>query len=150
MAGEAGDWGKKSEWQVAYTDEEILDLRPIVGVHEDSVHGVNSSGEKGDGIFTAAIDLGTTTIVGYLLESRMNPQMQYGGDVIQRANYALEHGTETLSKCVQKTINKILESLIVKTQKAPKIASGRKKVNDQTVNGKTKKAEWMPGVEDIY
>lgn len=34
------------EWQVAYTDEEILDLRPIVGVHEDSVHGVNSSGEK--------------------------------------------------------------------------------------------------------
>ena len=148
------------EWQVAYTDEEILDLRPIVGVHEDSVHGVNSSGEKGDGIFTAAIDLGTTTIVGYLLdgrtgetlavESRMNPQMQYGGDVIQRANYALEHGTETLSKCVQKTINKILESLIVKTQKAPKIASGRKKVNDQTVNGKTKSAEWMPGVEDIY
>ena len=148
------------EWQVSYTDEEILDLRPIVGVHEDSVHGVNSSGEKGDGIFTAAIDLGTTTIVGYLLdgrtgenlavESRMNPQMQYGGDVIQRANYALEHGTETLSKCVQKTINKILESLIVKTQKAPKIASGRKKVNDQTVNGKTKSAEWMPGVEDIY
>lgn len=75
--------------------------------------------------------------MGYLLdgrtgenlavESRMNPQMQYGGDVIQRANYALEHGTETLSKCVQKTINKILESLIVKTQKAPKIASGRKK-----------------------
>ena len=121
---------------------------------------MNSSGEKGDGIFTAAIDLGTTTIVGYLLdgrtgenlavESRMNPQMQYGGDVIQRANYALEHGTETLSKCVQKTINKILESLIVKTQKAPKIASGRKKVNDQTVNGKTKSAEWMPGVEDIY
>lgn len=160
MAGEAGDWGKKSEWQVAYTDEEILDLRPIVGVHEDSVHGVNSSVEKGDCIFTAAIDLGTTTIVGYLLdgrtgenlavESRMNPQMQYGGDVIQRANYALEHGTETLSKCVQKTINKILESLIVKTQKAPKIASGRKKVNDQTVNGKTKSAEWMPGVEDIY
>ena len=130
MSGEAGDWGKKSEWQVAYTDEEILDLRPIVGVHEDSVHGVNSSVEKGDWIFTAAIDLGTTTIVGYLLdgrtgenlavESRMNPQMQYGGDVIQRANYALEHGTETLSKCVQKTINKILESLIVKTQKAPK------------------------------
>ena len=23
-------------------------------------------------------------------------------------------------------------------------------MNDQTVNGKTKSAEWMPGVEDIY
>ena len=116
------------EWQVAYTDEEILDLRPIVSVHEDSVHGVNSSGEKGDGIFTAAIDLGTTTIVGYLLdgrtgenlavESRMNPQMQYGGDVIQRADYVLEHGTEALSECVRKTINEILETLIEKSQKA--------------------------------
>ena len=37
-----------------------------------------------------------------------------------------------------------------KNSKSPKIASGRKKMNDQTVNGKTKKAEWMPGVEDIY
>ena len=151
----------EAEWDVIYIDDEILDLQPCFASQdaskerqEDNYKGVHPL------LFTASIDLGTTTIVGYLLdgrtgetlavESRMNPQMQYGGDVIQRANYALEHGTETLSKCVQKTINKILESLIVKTQKAPKIASGRKKVNDQTVNGKTKSAEWMPGVEDIY
>ena len=35
------------------------------------------------------------------VESRMNPQMQYGGDVIQRANYALEHGEDVLSACVR-------------------------------------------------
>lgn len=98
-----------SEWNVVCTESKILEMWQF--------------GEERD-IFTAAIDLGTTTIVGYLLngrtgktlavESRMNPQMQYGGDVIQRANYALEHGTEALSKCVQKTINEILESLIGK------------------------------------
>ncbi len=77
----------------------------MVGV-QDAVHGETGSGYKGvhPRIFTASIDLGTTTIVGYLLdgrtgetlavESRMNPQMQYGGDVIQRANYALEHGED--------------------------------------------------------
>ena len=90
-----------------YIDDEILDLQTNCcrftrmlskERQEDNYKGVHPL------LFTAAIDLGTTTIVGYLLdgrtgetlavESRMNPQMQYGGDVIQRANYALEHGTE--------------------------------------------------------
>ena len=66
-------------------------------------------------------DIGTTTIAGYLLdgadgrtlavESRMNPQAQYGADVIMRANYALEHGTEALSMCVRKAVNEMLGSL---------------------------------------
>ena len=69
----------------------------------------------------AAFDIGTTTIAGYLLdgadgrtlavESRMNPQVQYGADVIMRANYALEHGTEALSMCVRKAVNEMLGSL---------------------------------------
>ena len=40
----------------------------------------------------AAFDIGTTTIAGYLLD---------GADVIMRANYGLEHGTEALSMCVR-------------------------------------------------
>ena len=31
----------------------------------------------------------------------MNPQMQYGGDVIQRANYALEHGEDAEQVCTK-------------------------------------------------
>ena len=71
--------------------------------------------------YLAAFDIGTTTIAGYLLdgadgrtlavESRMNPQAQYGADVIMRANYALEHGTEALSMCVRKAVNEMLGSL---------------------------------------
>ena len=41
----------------------------------------------------------------------MNPQAQYGADVIMRANYALEHGTEALSMCVRKAVNEMLGSL---------------------------------------
>ena len=78
----------------------------------------------------------------------MNPQMQYGGDVIQRANYALEHGEDVLSACVRKVINEILESLSVKARKAipidienrkNEVTNGKKEANEQAVNGKTGK-----------
>ena len=153
-----------------YIDDEILDLQPCFASQdaskerqEDNYKGVHPL------LFTAAIDLGTTTIVGYLLdgrtgetlavESRMNPQMQYGGDVIQRANYALEHGEDVLSACVRKVINEILESLSVKARKAipidienrkNEVTNEKKEANEQAVNGKLGSAEWMPGVEDIY
>ena len=160
----------EAEWDVIYIDDEILDLQPCFASQdaskerqEDNYKGVHPL------LFTASIDLGTTTIVGYLLdgrtgetlavESRMNPQMQYGGDVIQRANYALEHGEDVLSACVRKVINEILESLSVKARKAlpidienrkNEVTNEKKEANEQAVNGKLGSAEWMPGVEDIY
>lgn len=76
--------------------------------------------------YLAAFDLGTTTVVGYLMdaetgkvlqvESTMNPQAQYGADVIMRADYALEHGTEILSSCVRKAVGEVLEKLAAKAQ----------------------------------
>ena len=69
----------------------------------------------------AAFDIGTTTVVGYLLdaqtgkelatESRINPQAQYGADVILRVNDALEHGTEALSTCIRRCMQEILQAL---------------------------------------
>ena len=113
----------EAEWDVIYIDDEILICNPV------SLHRMLQRKDRKIIIkeyircFTASIDLGTTTIVGLssgwqnrgetlAVESRMNPQMQYGGDVIQRANYALEHGKDVLSKCVQKAINKILKALL--------------------------------------
>ena len=95
---------EKEEWYVIYTEEKILDI----------------TGEKRPLCF-AAFDIGTTTVVGYLmdaesgrvlaLKSRMNPQSQYGADVIMRANYALEHTTEPLSSCIQQAIDEMLQEL---------------------------------------
>ncbi len=95
-------------WHVIHTDREILDLWP----------------EKRAFCFVA-FDIGTTTLAGYLLdaangrvlavESRMNPQAQYGADVIMRADYALAHGTEELSRCIRSEINEMIGCLSKQT-----------------------------------
>lgn len=105
LAGELYGMRRDSdEWYVIYSRRRILEMRKEAGRR-----------------CLAAFDIGTTTIAGYLLdgadgrtlavESRMNPQAQYGADVIMRANYALEHGTEALSMCVRKAVNEMLGSL---------------------------------------
>jgi len=70
-----------------------------------------------------AIDLGTTTIVGTLLDlstgididvcARMNPQVLYGDDVISRINYAMsnERGLEELHTKIIEAINGIVGKL---------------------------------------
>ncbi|MCD8076056.1 MAG: ASKHA domain-containing protein [Lachnospiraceae bacterium] len=98
---------ESTEWYAIHTDEKILDLRREPGR-----------------ICFAAFDIGTTTVAGYLLdakdgrtlavESRLNPQVQYGADVIMRANYALEHGIEIVSMCIREAVNGMLSILAKK------------------------------------
>ena len=106
LAGELYGMRRDSdEWYVIYSRRRILEMRKEAGRR-----------------CLAAFDIGTTTIAGYLLdgadgrtlavESRMNPQAQYGADVIMRANYALEHGTEALSMCVREAVNEMLGRLV--------------------------------------
>jgi uncharacterized 2Fe-2S/4Fe-4S cluster protein (DUF4445 family) len=95
------------QWYVIHTGHEILELRR----------------EEGQRYF-AAVDIGTTTVAAYLMdgadghiaavESCLNPQAQYGADVIMRSNYALEHGTEELSGCIRAKINELLGKLAAK------------------------------------
>lgn len=102
LAGELYGMRRDSdEWYVIYSGRRILEMRKQAGRR-----------------CLAAFDIGTTTIAGYLLdsedgrilavESRMNPQAQYGADVIMRANYALEHGTDVLSRCIREAVNEML------------------------------------------
>lgn len=102
LAGELYGMRRDSDdWYVIYSGRRILEMRKQAGRR-----------------CLAAFDIGTTTIVGYLLdsedgrmlavESRMNPQAQYGADVIMRANYALEHGTDVLSRCIREAVNEML------------------------------------------
>ena len=73
-----------------------------------------------------ALDIGTTTLVGYLLDLRdgrevaavahPNPQAAFGGDVISRIEFAqgnVEH-TETLRKSVTEAVNTILREVTTK------------------------------------
>ena len=61
--------------------------------------------------FCIAFDLGTTTVVAYLMDgtsgkllsktSCMNPQAQFGADVISRIEYAMEGHARELSGCIR-------------------------------------------------
>lgn len=105
LAGSIYQRRKESdEWYAVHTGRKIMELRKEAGK-----------------VCFAAFDIGTTTVVGYLLDacdgrvlavrSRMNPQSQYGADVIMRANYALEHSVEALSSCIQKAVDEMLGEL---------------------------------------
>ena len=96
--------GKTNTWFVVLGDQKILSMT------EEKVP-----------VYGAAVDIGTTSVVGYLLdmttgktlaaESRINPQAQYGADVIMRSDYAMQHGTEILSGCIRSCLAEILQAL---------------------------------------
>lgn len=90
---------------VVMCGNEILDLRA-----------------SADPVYVMAFDIGTTTIVGYLLDvtdgkemavsSMLNPQSQYGADVIERSNYAISDGVEELSSLVHEALNQLIEKAV--------------------------------------
>lgn len=131
---------KQSDWQrltdaiyeAGYTADFSADLSLL-----SRLHGFYQEDSKGYGVlgygrllelthqepacYLAVFDIGTTTIVGYLLDansggelavrSLLNPQSQYGADVIMRANYAIEHSVEPLTKSVRQAMAEIIEGL---------------------------------------
>ena len=78
-----------------------------------------------------AVDLGTTKIAAYLVDlntgrtlaadGRPNPQIGYGEDVISRLVYtsSQEHGMDTLSDSVHKTLAELAQSLSEKVGQKP-------------------------------
>ena len=81
-----------------------------------AVEGGNTSGKK----YGLAVDIGTTTMVGFLMDlsdgrqidvySAINPQRQYGADVITRSDFTVENkeGLDILSRLVRDEINAML------------------------------------------
>lgn len=72
--------------------------------------------------YVLAFDVGTTTVVGYLLDgrscevlsmaSRLNPQTAYGSDVISRIQYVMEHlDSDALHHCILECLSELGEEL---------------------------------------
>ncbi|MGD2250075.1 MAG: ASKHA domain-containing protein [Candidatus Methanofastidiosia archaeon] len=89
--------------------------------------------EKGDTShmnYGVAIDIGTTTVVGYLLDlntgeqvavcAKMNPQISFGDDVISRINYGrTRKGLDKLNMCLRVCLLEIIDTLS-ETAKIPR------------------------------
>ncbi|OGW45669.1 MAG: ferredoxin [Nitrospirae bacterium GWC2_57_9] len=103
---------RKESWKATVTvwmDKEIVKVEP--GFVEAS--------------YGLAVDIGTTTCVGYLTdlntgkvvntESMMNPQVPYGEDVMSRITYAMSNpgvGLETMQKAIIQGLNEIIERVV--------------------------------------
>ena len=80
--------------------------------------------------YVLAVDVGTTTLAAYLLDgysgaplstgSALNPQVQYGADVISRIQYALEGGGEALRTCVEEALAALTERLAAQAGISPR------------------------------
>ncbi|ENK1243479.1 ASKHA domain-containing protein [Clostridium sporogenes] len=79
---------------------------------------------KSQSVLAVAVDIGTTGLSAYLLNledgqilnkiSDLNPQTEYGGDVLSRITYCMENkdGIEILSKCIIGKIDSMVDKLI--------------------------------------
>lgn len=95
----------------------IVDADCVVTLPQESAARILTQSQEistqpdGDNAYTLAMDIGTTTVVAYLLSGRtgkllaqastLNPQGQYGADVISRIQYALENGQEEIKNCIR-------------------------------------------------
>ena len=76
----------------------------------------------GSHTYAAALDIGTTTLVAYLMDgksgavlataSAMNPQVQYGADVITRMEAALAHEEPILQRTILSGLQQLLRELV--------------------------------------
>lgn len=79
--------------------------------------------------YMAAFDIGTTTIVCYLLSGedgrqlaaagRLNPQAAFGADVITRIQYACEHGGDALRRAAVQAMNALIEACAASARISP-------------------------------
>jgi len=105
--------------------ETEIDLAPAITRSGRKI--VHESGKEldryGGEILGLALDVGTTTLVGQVMDltdgrlvasfARKNPQIAYGNDVISRIGHSMSHekGLQELQRCVVRGINEELEQL---------------------------------------
>ena len=108
---------RESDFEVTVTM-----VRPVRDDGKNIILNVQS-GDRSDLNYAVAMDIGTTTVYGQLINlstgeclgeaGDFNGQISYGEDVITRIIYAeKEGGLETLHKVVLDTMNSVLEKII--------------------------------------
>ena len=105
---------RRGDWQITasiWMDREVIRLQP----------------GKVDHHYGVAVDVGTTTVAGYLCDlttmkvlgtsSLMNPQCKYGEDVMSRITYHMmnSEGLKRMSDDIIEALNVIIENLVQQT-----------------------------------
>ncbi len=116
------------EWRLACLSTCSTDLVLEIGQYESIIQADESSFEftPGHG-FGIAFDLGTTTLVGQLLdlstgkilavETGLNPQKIYGSDLITRMETSLRNGGEEMTRIIRAKLGEMVEMMMVGRQR---------------------------------
>ena len=108
-----------------------------------------------EGTYGLAVDIGSTTIAGYLCdlrtgevvatESQMNPQITYGEDLMSRVSFAMtdKEGTEKMHKAVLKALNSIASRITAQ------IDLKAKDIQDAVFVGNTTMTHLLLGINPI-
>jgi len=88
---------------------------------KDEIIGLSKKKEDSYGV---AVDIGTTTVVTYLIdmetgklidvESILNPQIKYGEDVVSRITYSSKNGVNVVQNTVVEGINLMIDNLCLR------------------------------------
>lgn len=129
-----GDWGRvqaalAQQWQIEARHIDLPALQTLqkalrrekwavtVTLWQDEVIDVKAGYQEG--IYGLAVDIGSTTVAGYLCdlrtgeilatESIMNPQVTYGEDLMSRVSYAMSHsdGLDKMHKAIVDALNRL-------------------------------------------
>lgn len=134
---------REGNWKVTvvvWMDREILDIRPG---RVKEIYGI-------------AIDVGTTTVAAYLCnlgngevvatESRMNPQVIYGEDVMSRITYTMTHpeGLQTLHQAITNGLNQLIQTITERIKHSPD------DILELTVVGNTVMHHLLIGIDPQY
>ena len=122
---------RECDWEVTVT---IWDNKKIIEVEP---------GKTLDRNYGIALDVGTTTVVGYLIDlntgkllgysSILNPQVRYGEDVMTRITFTTQNprGLKKLNKSIIGGVNRIVKDACSKAQVKPE------EISELTVAGNT-------------
>lgn len=95
-------------------DQDLTVVLPQPQAQTILTDGITLPDLDGDG-YALAFDIGTTTVVGYLLrsgkelahESRANPQIAFGADVVSRIRHALSGEMAALTGCIRRCLSEM-------------------------------------------
>ena len=126
---------------------------PMEGIfHHDQLVDIRTSNEEGN--YGLAVDIGTTTVVAALVNlgtgeelataSMINPQKQYGLDVLTRITYAMENPNDAQDKlqyAIVDGINKLIDELCSKS------SISKSKLYEVVIAGNTTMLHLLMGVD---
>ena len=167
-----GDWGRLQEaladqWQLQNLTIDLRVLQKLQAALRDGGWAVTVTlwqerevidVEPGfeDGIYGLAVDIGSTTIAGYLCdlrtgeivatESMMNPQVTYGEDLMSRISYAMMHpqtGLEKMHKAIIDALNRLAASAAREANIQPR------QIHDAVFVGNTTMAHILLGIDPV-